>query len=386
MSECGIPRWKYRLMSMSQTSLDATQATPAEAIFGPFDGPIGSHERVIYAHDRASGLKAIVAIHSTLLGPALGGTRFYPYANETAALSDVLRLSRGMTFKAAAAGLDVGGGKGVILGDPDTIKTPKLLEAYGRLVESLGGTFITGGDVGTTSEDVDVIGRTTAHVLTRTRGAGGSGDSGPLTAFGVFQAMRAAALHTWGEPTLAGRRVAVEGLGKVGYHLASHLLEDGAEVVAADTSAAAVERIQLTMPMVTLVERVLDADVDVYAPCALGGTITGSSAAAIRARIICGAANNQLASPDVEDVLAAHGITWVPDYIASAGGLIQGVVEREGGDAEEAVRRVQRIFETAETILGLAVSQKITPGAAGHSVALARLRAAVATSGRGDGD
>jgi len=370
---------------MSQTSLDVTVAPSPEPIFGTSDGPTGSHERVVHAHDRVSGLMAIVAIHSTLLGPALGGTRFYPYPNEAAALSDVLRLSRGMTYKAAAAGLDVGGGKAVILGNPDAIKTPALLEAYGRLVESLGGTFITGGDVGTTSEDVDVIGRTTAHVLTRTPKAGGSGDSGPLTALGVYRAMLAAVLQTWGEPTLAGRRVGIEGLGKVGYHLASHLLADGAEVVAADISEKARERVRSTLPNVTLVERVLDADVDIYAPCALGGTITASSAATIRARVICGAANNQLATPDVEGMLAARGVTWLPDYVASAGGLIQGVVEREGGADDEARRRVEKIFETAQAILARASEDRITPGAAAHNLASARLRAAVAagdSSGR----
>lgn len=370
---------------MSQASLHVTEEPAAESIFGRSDGPTGSYERVIHAHDRASGLKAIVAIHSTLLGPALGGTRFYPYANEAAALADVLRLSRGMTFKAAAAGLEVGGGKAVILGDPDAIKTPKLLEAYGRLVESLGGMFITGGDVGTTSEDVDVIGRTTHHVLTRTRGSGGSGDSGPLTALGVFHAMRAAALHAWGEPTLAGRRVGVEGLGKVGYHLASRLLADGAEVLASDISDKARERVRTTLPDVTIVERVLDADVEVYAPCALGGTITTSSAATIRARVVCGAANNQLATPDVGDVLAAQGITWIPDYVASGGGLIQGVVEREGGAADEAGRRVENIFETAGTILGLASQDGITPGSAAYNLVSARLRAAAATNCSRDG-
>jgi valine dehydrogenase (NAD+) len=369
---------------MSQASLDVTEAPAAESIFGMSDGPTGPHERVIHAHDRASGLKAIVAIHSTLLGPALGGTRFYPYASEAAALSDVLRLSRGMTFKAAAAGLEVGGGKAVILGDPDEIKTPKLLEAYGRLVESLGGIFITGGDVGTTSEDVDVIGRTTSHVLTRTRGSGGSGDSGPLTALGVFHAMRAAALYTWGEPTLAGRRVGVEGLGKVGYHLASHLLANGAVVLASDISGKARERVRSTLPEVTLVERVLDADVEIYAPCALGGTITTSSATTIRARVVCGAANNQLATPDVEEVLATQGISWIPDYVAGVGGLIQGVVEREGGVPDEACRRVEDVFETAETILGLASQKKITPGSAAYNLASARLSAAAATSGSHD--
>jgi valine dehydrogenase (NAD+) len=361
---------------MGRSGLGTMEVPSAETVFGSPGGPTDSVERVVYAQDRASGLKAIVAIHSTLLGPALGGTRFYPYADERAALTDVLRLARGMTFKAAAASLDVGGGKAVILGDPRVDKTPELLRAYGSLVESLGGMFITGGDVGTTSEDVDVIGETTAHVLSRTRESGGSGDTGPLTALGVFHAMRAAALHAWNEPTLAGRRVGVEGLGKVGYHLAALLVADGADVVASDPSGEARARVSSTLPEVTLTDSILEFDLEVYAPCALGGTISPATAASLRAKVVCGAANNQLTSAEVENHLASRGRTWVPDYVASAGGLIQGVVEREGGDADEALRRVEQIFNTADRILRVATENAITPGAAAHQLAVARLDAA----------
>lgn len=348
-----------------------------ESIFDPDAGEDSAPERLIYAQDRSTGLKAIISVHSTALGPAYGGTRFYPYRDEQAAVTDVLRLSRGMTYKAAAAGLNVGGGKAVIIGDPAEIKTPALLEAYGELVESLGGTFITGGDVGTTSEDVDIIGRRTEHVGTRTPARGGSGDSGPLTAFGVFQAMRAAASHVWGAPHLEGRCVGVEGLGKVGFHLARLLVDGGAHVLASDLSPAARDRVQAELPDVRLVDDVSSHhDLDVYAPCALGATLSISSARSLRAEVVCGAANNQLVTPDVEDELVARGITWVPDYVASAGGLIQGVVEKDGGDELVARQRVARVFETVDSILSTAERDRTTPGRAAQQLAQMRLDAA----------
>jgi valine dehydrogenase (NAD+) len=348
-----------------------------ESIFAPEAGRDSAPERVIYAQDRATGLKAIISVHSTALGPAYGGTRFFPYGDEQAALTDVLRLSRGMTYKAAVAGLDVGGGKAVIIGDPAEIKTPALLEAYGELVESLGGTFITGGDVGTTSEDVDIIGRRTEHVGTRTLASGGSGDSGPLTAFGVFQAMRAAASHVWGAPTLQGRCVGVEGLGKVGFPLARLLVDGGAEVIACDLSPAARDRVQAELPGVRLADDVAsNRALDVYAPCALGATLSSSSARSLSAKVVCGAANNQLVTPDVEVELVARGITWVPDYVASAGGLIQGVVEKKGGGELVARQQVERVFDTVDSILSTAKRDRTTAGRAAQHIAQARLDAA----------
>src|SRR3954451_3592041 len=200
------------------------------------------HEQVVFCHDRATGLRAIVAIHSTALGPSLGGTRFYPYGTTADAVRDVLNLSRGMTYKAALAGLDLGGGKAVIIGDPATAKTEALLRAYGRFVQSLGGRYYTACDVGTYSEDMDVVARESRFVTGRTVAQGGAGDSSVLTAYGVFQGMRAAAETTWGAPTLAGRTVGVAGVGKVGHHLVEHLLEDGADVVVSDVYAPAVAR------------------------------------------------------------------------------------------------------------------------------------------------
>src|SRR3712207_9366794 len=210
-------------------------------------------EQVVFCSDPESGLRAIIAIHSTALGPALGGTRFYPYATEDAAVADALRLSRAMSYKNSLAGLDLGGGKAVIIGDPRTDKTEALLRAYGRFVESLGGRYLTACDVGTYNADLDVVARETRYAHGRSEAYGGCGDSSVLTAYGVFQGMRAAAQHVWGSPTLAGRTVAVAGVGKVGSWLVGHLVEDGADVVVTDVDAAAVERVQQAHPGVRAV-------------------------------------------------------------------------------------------------------------------------------------
>jgi valine dehydrogenase (NAD+) len=364
--------------------LQSTTTSGTTAVETPFStDELGAHERIVHAHDERTGLRAIIAIHSTLLGPALGGTRFYPYADAGSALTDVLRLSRGMTLKAAVAGLDLGGGKAVIVGDPRRDKTPALLEAYGRLVESLHGTYITAGDVGTTSDDMDVIGRTTRHVVARTPAAGGSGDSAPMTALGVFEAMRAAAGRTWGASTLDGRTVGVEGLGKVGRHLVALLVEDGARVLAADVDPQACARVLGDVPDVTIVDRVVDADLDVYAPCAMGATVSAATVPGLTARIVCGAANNQLAAPQVEDELARRGVLWVPDFVANSGGLIQVAGERDSSTADDVRRRVLAVRGTVGDILELADEHAETPGRAAVRVAQARLDAARAHGGRG---
>ncbi|HEX6869928.1 MAG TPA: Glu/Leu/Phe/Val dehydrogenase dimerization domain-containing protein, partial [Micromonosporaceae bacterium] len=242
----------------------------------PGHAPSPGHEQVVYCQDTASGLRAIVAIYSTALGPALGGTRFYPYANEEDALADVLGLSRAMAYKNAVAGLDLGGGKAVIWGDPEKIKSEALLRAYGRFIESLNGRYYTACDVGTYSPDMDVIARETRFVAGRTVEHGGCGDSSILTAFGVFQGMRAAADHQWGKASLAGRRVGVAGVGKVGRWLIGHLVEDGASVVVTDVSEKAIDRIRQTYPQVDVVAdtaTLVASDLDIYAPCALSGAL-----------------------------------------------------------------------------------------------------------------
>src|SRR5215471_15802313 len=283
-----------------------------------------SHEQVVFCHDSPTGLRAIIAIYSTALGPALGGARFYPYASDEDAIADVLNLSRAMAYKNALAGLDLGGGKAVIIGDPAQLKSEALLRAYGRFVESLGGRYITACDIGTYSDDMDVIARECHHVTGRSTPYGGAGDSSVLTALGVFQGMLAAAEHTWGDPSLAGRVVAVEGVGKVGGRLVDHLISDGAYVLIYDVNADAVQRVRTRHPEAAVAssrQALISGTIDVYAPCALGGSLDDETVASLRAKIVCGGANNQIARPGVEKSLAERGIVYPPDYVVNAGGV-----------------------------------------------------------------
>ncbi len=336
----------------------------------------GSHEQVVFCQDRASGLKAIIGIYSTALGPALGGTRFYPYATEEQALHDVLDLSRGMAYKNALAGLDLGGGKAVIWGDPEQIKSEQLLRAYGRFVQSLGGRYYTACDVGTYVQDMDVVARETKFVTGRSVEYGGAGDSSILTAWGVFQGMRAAAEHRWGVPTLKGRRVGVAGLGKVGKYLTAHLIEDGAEVVATDVHPKAQEWAKATYPQVTLVAdatTLIASDIDVYAPCALGGALNDDTVPALRAQIVVGAANHQLAHAGIEKLLVDRGILYAPDYLVNSGGVIQVADEIDGFNFERAKLRATKIYDTTKRILETADSEGISPAAAADRLAEQRM-------------
>ncbi|NUR72057.1 MAG: Glu/Leu/Phe/Val dehydrogenase [Hamadaea sp.] len=342
---------------------------------GVFSADTG-HEQVVFCQDRASGLKAIIGVYSTALGPALGGTRFYPYASEEEALHDVLELSRGMAYKNALAGLDLGGGKAVIWGDPVRDKTEALLRAYGRFVQSLNGRYWTACDVGTYVQDMDVVSRETRFVTGRSVEHGGAGDSSILTAWGVFQGMRAAAEHRWGSPSLRGRRVGIAGLGKVGKYLAGHLLEDGAEVVATDPSEAAIAWARQTHPQITLVgdvQELITSDIEVYAPCALGGALNDDSVPVLRAQIVAGAANNQLAHPGVEKLLAERGILYAPDYVVNAGGVIQVADEIEGFNFDRAKLRATKIYTTTKQILELADAEGVSPATAADRLAERRM-------------
>jgi valine dehydrogenase (NAD+) len=336
----------------------------------------GSHEQVVFCQDQASGLKAVIGIYSTALGPALGGTRFYPYPSEKEALHDVLELSRGMAYKNSLAGLDLGGGKAVIWGDPEQIKTEALLRAYGRFVQSLNGRYFTACDVGTYTWDMDQVAKETRFVTGRSIEHGGAGDSSILTAWGVFQGMRAAAEHRWGSPTLKARRVGVSGLGKVGKYLVGHLLEDGAEVVATDVSPKALEWANTNHPDVNLVPdntALVKSDIDVYAPCALGFALNDKTVRVLRAQIVAGAANNQLAHPGVDKLLMDRGILYAPDYCVNAGGVIQVADEIEGFNFERAKMRATKIFDTTKRILELADTEGISPATAADRIAEQRM-------------
>ncbi|MFE9060009.1 Leu/Phe/Val dehydrogenase [Streptomyces violaceusniger] len=345
-----------------------------------FRSDLGGHEQVLLCQDRESGLKAVIALHSTALGPALGGTRFHAYASEEnpeeAALLDALNLARGMSYKNALAGLDHGGGKAVILGDPEEIKTEKLLLAYGRFVASLSGRYVTACDVGTYVSDMDVVARECAWTTGRSPENGGAGDSSVLTAFGVFQGMRACAKASWGAPTLRGRRVGIAGVGKVGHHLVEHLLEDGAEVVVTDVRGESVDRVLARHPRVRAVrdtDALIRDDLDVYAPCALGGALDDATVPVLTAKVVCGAANNQLAHPGVEKDLAGRGILYAPDYVVNAGGVIQVADELHGFDFDRAKTKAAKIFDTTLAIFDRAQTDGIPPAAAADRLAEHRM-------------
>lgn len=316
-----------------------------------------AHELVVFAGAVAKGLRAVIAIHSTALGPAAGGCRMWPYADTASALADVLRLSRGMSYKNAMAGLPLGGGKAVIIAHSRQAKTPALFEAFGRLVDSLGGQYVTAEDVGTTIADMSQVARVTRYVagLGRAPGEAG-GDPGPKTALGVFLGIKAAVRFRLGRTDLKGVSVAVQGLGGVGYHLCRMLAEDGAQLTVADVRAAVVESAcaQFKARAVAVTE-VLSQDVDVLAPCALGAVLDAASIGRLKARIIAGAANNQLAQGQDGRSLSAAGILYAPDYVINAGGIISVSREYQGGATEAQViadiqgipARLTEIFERA---------------------------------------
>jgi valine dehydrogenase (NAD+) len=346
-----------------------------------FHSDQGGHEQVVLCQDRASGLKAVIALHSTALGPGLGGTRFHAYADEAdpeeAAVTDALNLSRGMSYKNAMAGLAHGGGKAVIIGDPDKIKSEELLLAYGRFVASLGGRYVTACDVGTYVQDMDVVARECRWTTGRSPEQGGAGDSSVLTAFGVYQGMRASAQHLWGTPSLRGRTVGIAGIGKVGHHLVEHLLEDGARVVVTDVRSEAVERVRSAHPEIEAVADtaalVRTEGLDVYSPCALGGALDDTTVPVLTAKVVCGAANNQLAHPGVEKDLAGRGVLYAPDYVVNAGGVIQVADELHGFDFARAKAKAAKIFDTTLSIFERATADGVPPAVAADRIAEHRM-------------
>jgi leucine dehydrogenase len=333
------------------------------------------YEEVVHLHDPASGLKAIVAIHSTALGPALGGTRFYPFLTEEEALRDVLRLARGMTYKAAAAGLDFGGGKAVIIGDPNRHKSERLFRAYGRFIESLGGRYVTAEDVGTGREDMDILRRETRWVTGVSKRLGGSGDPSPVTAYGVFQGLRACAEEGLGTSSLEGVRIVVSGVGKVGYHLVGHLTDAGATVTVADVDVDAVGRAVSNYRVDTVEpDKAHAVECEIFAPCALGGAIRDDTVPELKCKVVAGAANNQLERPEHADAMAELGILYAPDFVINAGGVINVADELIGYDRERAMARVEGIYRTLREVFRRARLEGITPAEAAARLAEDRIR------------
>jgi leucine dehydrogenase len=357
----------------------ATAAVTSSAV--PADGVL-SHmhregfEKLVFCTDARVGLRAIICVHSTVLGPANGGVRMYPYASEADAVADVLRLARAMTYKWAAAGENRGGGKAVIVGDPASDKSEALLRRFGQFVDALGGEYYAGEDVGITLGDMEVIHLETDYVATLPEEAGGVGDIAPATARGAIQAMRACALHVWGEPQLGGRTVAVQGLGACGSVATRMLIEQGARVVATDVDAAKVER-AVAQGGVTAVapEEIYDVEADVFAPFAMGGVINDDTLPRLRVRAVAGSANNIFADERHGDELERRGIVYAPDFIANAGGAIYDAEQfRKGGfQRERAARSVDRIYDRVLEVFARAELDGIPCYAAAYAMAEERL-------------
>lgn len=333
------------------------------------------HEQVLYGYDDVSGLQTIIAIHSTALGPALGGTRFFPYGSEARALEDVLRLARGMSYKAAAAGLDLGGGKAVIIGDPAELRSERLLRAYGRIVDSLHGRYITAEDVGTTTEDMELVRRETRWAVGIPVAEGGSGDPSPVTARGLLAALRAVASYLWGTKTLAGKRIAVKGVGKVGHAFVRLLVEERAEVIVADISEKSARRAVDDFGVRSVPnDEILTMDCDVLAPCALGGDLNAETIPKLACEAVVGSANNQLSEDSDAELLMAHGILYAPDFVVNAGGLINVYEELRGYSKTRALHRVDSIFDATLRVLETSKRLEINPHVAAARVAEERMQ------------
>jgi leucine dehydrogenase len=331
------------------------------------------HEQLVLCHDKASGYRGIIAIHDTTLGPALGGTRFWNYATDEEAIVDALRLARGMTYKNAVAGLNLGGGKSVIIGDNKTTDREMLFRAHGRFVDSLGGRYVTAEDVGTTVEDMDFVHMETTYVS----GIGSkSGDPSSVTAHGVFRAIEASAFEKWGSDELAGKTVAIQGCGHVGYHLAKELHGAGAKLVVTDIDEGRIKRVvEATGATVVGLKEIYGVQADIFAPCALGGIINDDTIPQLKVEIVSGAANNQLLEDRHGDMLEQRGILYAPDYVANAGGVINVYSELTGWSRDRALRKADEIYETVLSVFKFARDQRIPTYKAADRVAEQRIRA-----------
>jgi leucine dehydrogenase len=333
------------------------------------------HEQVVLCQDSETGLRAIIAIHDTTLGPALGGTRMWDYANEEDALEDALRLSRGMTFKASISGLDLGGGKAVIIGDSKTDKNEALMRKFGQYVDSLGGKYITAEDVGMSTKDMQYVRIETKHVTGIPRSMGGSGDPSPVTAFGVFMGMKASAKYKWGSDKLADRTIVVQGIGHVGENLVKHLTDEGANVIINDINEQRLNELAEKFgSTIVMGDAIFDLDMDIYSPCALGATVNPNTITRLKCDIIAGAANNQLEDEQRDAQLCADkGICYAPDFLINAGGLINVYSELRGYDREEAISQTKEIYNTTLEIFKKAELENITTHIAALEIAQQRI-------------
>jgi leucine dehydrogenase len=331
------------------------------------------HEQLVLCHDASCGYRGIIAIHSTTLGPALGGTRFWQYASTEEAVVDALRLARGMTYKNAVAGLNLGGGKSVIIGDNKTTKRELIFRAHGRFVDSLGGRYITAEDVGTSTHDMDFVHMDTMHVAGL---AGRSGDPSPVTAHGVFRAIQASAKYRWGSDDLSGKTVSVQGCGHVGYYLATELSDAGAKLVVTDIDAERVKKVvEDCGARAVKPDEIYDVKADVFAPCALGGILNDETIPRLKVDIVAGAANNVLLEPRHGDMLEQRGILYAPDYVANAGGVINVYGELAGWDSSRALRQASEIYDTVLHVFEIAKQDGIPTYQAADRLAERRLKA-----------
>lgn len=344
-----------------------------DPVFGQLS--FDNHEQIVFCNDEDTGLKAIIGIHNTALGPALGGTRMWQYENEWDAVNDVLRLSRGMTYKAAITGLNLGGGKAVIIGDAKTQKNDALMRRFGEFVHSLSGKYITAEDVGMETRDMDIVREVTPYVTGVSEAIGGSGNPSPVTAYGVYMGMKAAAEFKFGTKSLAGKKVLVQGVGHVGETLVKYITDEGAQVVLNDINEARLEELSKKYnAKVALGNDVYGLDVDIYAPCALGATINDYSIGQLKAKVIAGAANNQLANEVKHgELLKNKGIVYAPDFLINAGGIINVYSELEGGTRDDIMRKTENIYNTTLEILNLSNKENITTHQAAFNIAQTRI-------------
>lgn len=338
---------------------------------------LNAHEQVVFCNDSDSGLKAIIAVHNTILGPSLGGTRMWPYKSEAEALTDVLRLSRGMTYKSSLAGLNLGGGKAVIIGDPRTNKSEALMRRFGKFINSLSGKYITAEDVGIDTKDMEYIKMETDFVSGLPLNMGGSGDPSTVTAYGVYLSMKAAAKEMWGSDSLADRKVVVQGIGHVGEGLVINLVKEGAKVFINDINEDRLKAVaKETGAKAITIDDLFDFDMDIYAPCALGATLNTDTLNRLKCSIICGAANNQLADEEIHGKMVMEkGILYAPDYVVNAGGIINVYYELEGYSRERALSHAENIYNTTLNIFKVAKEQQIPTFLAANQLAEKRINA-----------